>query len=190
MKSSLWTAAALGLALTLGACTDGNLGNLEVSSDSNHPLAAPPVAAVPQQLVQLMAEAPEAVVFQGTRRYEAYWDYEGSPEELIYREDVVTNGQGGFSIDPAELISPPLSSSGEDIFLLLQKTREGFFFGHRDFSIRDLQLFLKQWTVLDLGQTTFLGRSAVLLDVRRQDNPDGYYLLTVDDQNGLVLRAE
>jgi hypothetical protein len=41
-----------------------------------------------------------------------------------------------------------MSPSKRDLFLLMQKTREGFFYRHRDFRIRDLGRFLDQYNVI------------------------------------------
>ncbi len=173
----------------LGACTDAS-GSPEASSSTAILSTSGPVAAAPTQLLGLMQMAATTVTFGGQRRYEAHWTLDGSPQQLIYREDVITDGTGRFSIDTTEVIAPNLSTSQEDLFLLLQKTRQGFFFNHRDFAIRDMALLLQNWVVTDLGTTTFLGRSCTLLNVQRQQAPASYYELTVDNQNGLVLRAE
>jgi len=181
----LLAASSCVLAL-LGGCGQGGEGS--PGGDPTGTVAAGSV--MPTQLLQLMVDAPERLAFEATRRYEADWQVDGVGATLSYRERVVSDGAGGFAIDPLELLEPDMSSAERDLFLLLQKTREGFFFKHRDFGIRDLRLFLAGWRVTDRGQTSVLGRSCALLDVQRQRDPDRTYQLAVDDRNGLILRAE
>jgi hypothetical protein len=130
------------------------------------------------------------VRFQATRRYEAHWQVDGQDEVLVYREQASSDGAGGFAIQPLELLEPQLGSGPESLFLLLQRAREGFFFRHRDFAIRDPELFLQRWQVIDRGPTQMLGRPCVRLEVQHQQDPDGAYHLVVDTGSGLVLRSE
>jgi hypothetical protein len=171
-----------GLAL-LGGCGDGSgegslVGGQEKLSGAS-------------SLVDLIASAPTSVPYEMTRRYEAYWGKGLQANSISYRERIYGDGGGRFAIEPVEVLEPPMATSAETVFLLVQKVRESFFFKHRDFGIRDTQLLARHWQVVDTGLTTqFLGRTCALLEVRRVKNAARVYHLTVDVANGLVLRSE
>ena len=178
--------ALLGLVLLVAACDAG--GSPDAPTAPVQALAARTSSG--DSLLQAMAEAPGGVRFQATRRYEAHWQVDGQDELLVYREQATSDGAGGYAIQPLELLEPQLGSGPESLFLLLQRAREGFFFRHRDFAIRDPELFLQRWQVIDRGPAQMLGRRCVRLEVQHQEDPDGAYHLVVDTESGLVLRSE
>jgi hypothetical protein len=173
--------AALLLALTagLGACGEG------ASVESQHQALAP--QAAPLELLRRSIGAVKRIPFQAIRRYEAHAHGE---RVLAYREDVFSDGRGGFAIDALEVVEPRMDAREEELFLLLQDARAEFYFAHRDFAIRDERLFLEQWQVTDRGQGLVAGRTCTLLDVRRQERPERSYHLAVDGENGMILRVE
>jgi hypothetical protein len=170
----------------LGACFGGKSESYAEEVGGHIPLSPPPLP-----LIQLAAAAPTATPYEGTRRYEAYWEIDGFSHMLIYREEIKADGTGQFSIDPLEVLQPNMSPSEEQVFMLLQDLRQGFMFKHRDFAIRDVKRFLNTWQVIDLGTTTqVLGRTCAQWEVRRIKGADRVYALDVDVQNGIILRSE
>lgn len=183
--SLLLAAAAAFTPFTLVACDSG----LTEQGETLVYLASTPDAGT-TSLVQQMMNAPSSTLLQGVRRIEAHWNVAGNQQDLVYREQVTCDGQGQFAVDPVEAILPPMGGGQESVFLMLQKEREGFMFTHRDFMVRDLDLFFANYQVTDLGVTTTVaGRTCAQLDVERQRNPESIFHLAVDVQTGMILRA-
>ncbi len=127
---------------------------------------------------------------QGVRRVELT---EGptSPFTLIYREELSVSEDGRFAIDPLEILEPQISPSKRELFLLMQKTREGFFYRHRDFRIRDLGRFLEQYTVTQSPGAVFVAnRECLELDIRPSSGLGGRRVVCVDPLTGLCLRTQ
>jgi len=138
-----------------------------------------------------MAGAAQRVPFQGQRRVEAHWMEGTTAKSLIYTELASGNGAGGFAIQPLELIEPVLPPAKANQFLLLQQQREGLFFRYRDFALRDFDLFSANWSATatdDVGDVA--GRAVERLVVKRRAGGDRRYIVDVDAENGLVLRAQ
>jgi hypothetical protein len=141
-------------------------------------------------ILDLMAGASERVEMQGVRRYEAHWSDASGDHTLQYRETVSADGQGQFAIDPLELLEPQLAPAPAAQFLVMQKVRERLMFRYRDFEIRDLVAFAANYEAIFTGQTVDVaGRSAERLRIQRRTVPDRRFLVDVDPDNGLVLRA-
>lgn len=114
-----------------------------------------------------------------------------SPIVLIYREEVSVAEDGTFAIDPLEVVQPQMSPQSEDIFLLLQKARESFFYRFRDFRIRDIALFTQQYTTIQSFNSAMVGgKECVELDIQRNDGTGNRYLLWVEPNSGLCLRVQ
>ena len=114
-----------------------------------------------------------------------------SPIVLIYREEVSVAEDGTFAIDPLEVVQPQMSPQSEDIFLLLQKARESFFYRFRDFRIRDIALFTQQYTTIQSFNSAIVGgKECVELDIQRNDGTGNRYLLWVEPNSGLCLRVQ
>lgn len=127
---------------------------------------------------------------QGVRRVELS---EGptSPFTLIYREEISVSEDGRFAIDPLEILQPQMSPSKRELFLLMQKTREGFFYRHRDFRIRDLGRFIEQYTVTQSPGVVFVAnRECLELDIRKTGGVGDRRVICVDPLTGLCLRTE
>jgi hypothetical protein len=127
---------------------------------------------------------------QGVRRVELS---EGptSPFTLIYREEISVSEDGRFAIDPLEILEPQMSPSKRELFLLMQKTREGFFYRHRDFRIRDLGRFLEQYTVTQSPGVVFVAnRECLELDIRPSGSLGDRRVVCVDPLTGLCLRTQ
>lgn len=137
-----------------------------------------------------MAGAAQRVPFQGKRVVEAHWMEGTTAKTLKYTELATGNGAGGFAIEPLELIEPALPPAQANQFLVLQRNREGLFFRYRDFAIRDFDLFEANWTANVTGEVgEIAGRVVERLLVKRRSGGDRRYLVDVDAENGLVLRA-
>ncbi len=141
-------------------------------------------------LLQRMMDAPATIVLQGIRRFETHWEVAGQQQHLVYREELSCDGQGGFAVDPIETINPSLGGGPESLFFVLQKAREGFMFQHRDFMVRDLDLFFSRYQALDLGVTTNVaGRECAQLDVQLQQGAESVWHLALDLETGMLLRV-
>jgi hypothetical protein len=113
----------------------------------------------------------------------------GAPQVLEYTERVWSNGQGGFRVEPEQLIQPPLPASQANLFLLLQSAREGFMYRVRDFRVQDLYLFLRGYQLQVTGsQISVAGQACERLRVTRTGT-SGYHELDVSPHTGLILRC-
>lgn len=127
---------------------------------------------------------------RGMRRVELT-ESANSPFTLIYREEISVSDEGRFAIDPVEVVQPQMSPSKRELFLLMQKTREGFFYRHRDFRIRNLGRFLDQYKVTQSPGVVFVAnRECLELDIRKNDELGSRYVICVDPLTGLCLRTE
>lgn len=138
------------------------------------------------ELFEQVQEAPLRVAHSGVRRLELSYDLGGTVQDLSYRERVVTDGTGRYSIETIEALTPVDST-----FLPLQSERAGFYFRYRDFKVRDLSEFLANYAVYDLGQPVlFLGRTAWQFEIHTKhlESPV-HYQLTFDIDTGLLLRS-
>lgn len=126
------------------------------------------------------------VAHEGVRRVEVYDRTVAPPRFLAYREKIVTDGKGRFSLEPLEAITPVAPDWNS--FQLLQRVREDYVFRYRDFAIRDAELFRANYVLRDLGVSSEIaGRAASSYRVERKQGA-GTYEIAVDDQTGLVLR--
>lgn len=124
------------------------------------------------------------------RRVEYYLE-PGSTPSLAYREEVLTDGAGNFAVDPLALVQPTPAGLDPELFLTLQKGREGFVLRHRDFGVRDGERFLANYdvTVID-SDAVVLGRPCIELDVRRSQGAERSYRLWIDSATDVVLVQE
>lgn len=138
-----------------------------------------------------IANAPMTVSYGGKRQVRIYHAINGAPANLEYDEHVWSDGQGRFSIVPGKIVQPPMTAEQLDLFRLLQQARDGFFYRYRDFRIRDLEVFLQNWRVRDLGiQEIVAGVATTVLEFRRIDGSPTWYRAWIDPRTALVMRAE
>lgn len=149
------------------------------------------VAHAPQQpLIERIADAPFNVAYQGERGIELHVHDGDTPLTFVMRERVSADGHGRFAVDPLELIQPVLPEPDRDLFLIMQKVREGLMYRYRDFRVRNVALFFQNYTVHDAGwNVQVVGRTCAQLVVSRQDQTGLVYTVAVDTETGLVLRA-
>ncbi len=184
--------AALGLALVAGC---GGGVDAEPTAAPRAILTAPAGgnAGVSRNLLPLlkrMSLAPSNVSHSGVRRVEQYWLVDGQPRELRYREQVSSDGAGLFAVDATELLAPASTAQQTALFLVLQKAREGFVQRYRDFAVRDVDSFVRNYSIIDTGAlVTVAGRSCNEYIVQRTAGESVRYQIAVDAQTALVLRA-
>jgi hypothetical protein len=146
-------------------------------------LALSPAAV---DLITQIQQAPYLVAHGGVRRVESHYDLDGFNDHLVYREQVVTDGQGSFTIDPLGAVQGATLPAGD--FQLLQKAREGFHFRYRDFLVRDLAAFIKNYQLTSLGSVVQVaGRDCLEVQIARMDGTLSFEL-AMDVETGLVLR--
>ncbi|MFT5059131.1 MAG: hypothetical protein ACI89E_001913 [Planctomycetota bacterium] len=133
-------------------------------------------------------EAPSVTAHRGVRIFESFYNLSGKDENLSYREQIVTDGQGNFTTRPLEVFSGATLPDQEFLFLL--KSREGFNWRYRDFLIRDLGAFLKNYKLTSFGKiVTVAGRECLELDIVRKDG-SARWIVSMDTFTGLVLKYE
>lgn len=141
-------------------------------------------------LLSRISTAPVQTRYRGERRVTLVDPLGEAGAQLVLRERVISSGDGRFAIDLLEVSSAPEGSGAtSDFFRTMQKGREGFFFRHRDFLLRDLARFHGTYQVRVIGSSIEVaGRSCVNLDVRRAEQPERRYEVAVDVETGLVMR--
>lgn len=145
----------------------------------------------PQAFLDLIPNAPSATAYHGRRRVWASWKVAGDVRTLDYHETVSSDGQGAFRIEPGRVSTPRMTAQEEQFFALLQEGRDGFFFRHRDFRIRDLALCLLNYAIQDTGVLEAVaGRTCNVIELRRYSGATSWYRAAVDPQTGLVMRFE
>lgn len=152
-------------------------------------LLSPEQAALLNQVLDLVQEAPSVTAFEGQRTIE--W-YDGEPAVLttVYTELVRADGAGAFSIDPLELVQGGLGN--EEEFLLREGARAGWNWRYRDLRVQDVDAFLSNYSVLSFGEATVVaGRNCQHLEVAIAWNPFSVqHSFDIDVQTGLILKHE
>jgi len=149
--------------------------------------------AVPSEsygLVTKIQRAKLTVPLLGTRVYRLFDGTPGGNVVAAYREQVASDGNGQFAVDILDWLEPPLSPSEEALQLQVFSSRAGLLYRHRGFAIRDLPLFLDNFTLTALGTTTTVaGIQADEYSVELSDASSTRWVLAVDPTTGVVLRA-
>lgn len=114
-----------------------------------------------------------------------------SPIVLIYREHVSVAEDGTFAVDPVEVLQPQMAPATEDLFLVLQKSRESFFHRYRGFHILDLDLFTEQYTIAQSFNSAIIsGKECVELEVEPNAEGGHSYHLWIEPVSGICLRTQ
>lgn len=174
----------VGLPLLAAGCGSGT------GSDSGA-LPARPGPAVPTQTPENFASLETLLTLPhaGVRRVEAIDRTVDPPRVIAYRERVMTDGNGHFSLDPMEAITPV--APDWTVFSLLQRIRADYVFRHRDFAIRDTGLFYENYLLIDLDSALEIaGRQCARYRVEHKGQAGGTYDVAVDVATGLVLSYE
>jgi hypothetical protein len=184
LRFSFPAALALACAAACSRAPAGGGAAVEPSASASNATA---IADAHLPLLERIQTAPMRVRHGGTRRLQFYYATAGVDHQLAYTEHVATDGNGHFALDPVAVEAPAMTVPQSQVFELLQKQREGFFFRYRDFGVRQRDLFLANYTVQVLGQTIVVaGRECTQLEVRRRRAAPTWYLAAVDE-TGLVL---
>jgi len=164
--------AALLLVLALGACS---------REDEGFVLGVTTGQATPDG--QLAAhDLRLTTAHSGVRRLE-FMPQAGAG--LAFREEIVTDGHGHYSIRPLDSDSTTLDWNS---FELLQELREGFLFRYRDLVVRNARQLARTWKVIDPGRSLEIaGRPCRALRVERRSGERVAFELAVDRDTELVL---
>lgn len=179
------------LAVALAACGSGtgsDSGVLPSTSSSPVPISIPEGLASIERMLELS--------HAGVRRVEVTDHSVDPPRFLAFRERVTTDGNGHYSLEPTEAITPVAPDWTQ--FSLLQRIREGYLFRHRDFAIRDLGLFQENYVLIDLDSSIQIaGRDCARYRVEHrriehqtQSTGSKQYEVAIDVTTGIVLRYE
>ncbi|MFN0006490.1 MAG: hypothetical protein ACKVXR_01180 [Planctomycetota bacterium] len=180
--------AALTLAVSLlGACDRPASETIGAGASTENAKAGSQGLA----FLDRIATAPMTVSYGGKRQVKIHYSIGGVPAHLEYDEQVWSDGQGQFSIVPGKVVQPSMTTEELELFRTLQQARDGFFYRYRDFRIRDLQVFLQNWRVRDLGlEETVAGVATTVLEFRRIDGTLPWYRAWIDPRTALVMRSE
>ena len=146
-------------------------------------------------LVQMFDEAwatlqaaPRTVPYSGIRRVSfRTLGPEGTFIDVAYREQVWSDGNGQFHIQPLDAEGPVFPD--EATFLLMQARREGFFFRYRDFEVRDADLLVQNYELFGgVHAEQFVGRSGMRAQLLRKLGGGRHYEVVFDIETGLPLR--
>lgn len=177
MKLARLVLSALALGASLIACVPA--GDQALTTEEK-------IGSVLDQLQQ----APYTTRHRGLRRVEVRWNLREGGESLVYTEEIWTDGNGRFAIEPLEAMTPV--EPDLFTFIAVQRNRAGFHYRYRDFHIRNRELFLENYRVTGGGPETetemVAGRICAKAQVRRIQGESISYDLWIDIQSGMILR--
>ena len=178
--------ACLAALVMLMAAACGPAGDVPAGS-----AAAAPGGGSDDDLLGKMVEAHFGVPFQGERTIQVFYGPQGL-DELRYTEEVAADGDGRFAVTPLDVLAPSLPWEDEQVLLLILGNREGFHFRYPDFYVRERELFLQRYQLIDTGSTmSVAGLECHDVLVSRDPNPSGViWRLAVEPDTGLILRAQ
>lgn len=177
LPSQLLSAA---LALGLVAFASGCARRAPRLSDYTAPL----VAGGAQPGIVSRIRPARSVLHRGVRVVELYDD--AGVQTLAYREELLADGAGNYSLKPVEALSPV-----DPAWAIRQQSREGFLARYRDFEIHDAGLFQLNWSLTDLSETgSIAGRPTGRYSVQRKSGAGHTYVLDVDLTTGVPLAYE
>ena len=137
---------------------------------------------------RVMNDSFTRVPFMGVRKVEFY--AENGTTNAIFTERIWSDGTGNFGIDMDQALSalrPP-----EPLYRALKENSRGLDFYYAGFRVRHRTAFAQNWSVTPTGIGSLLsGRPTIQFEVRNTVRPDAdYYLISVDELNGFVIREE
>lgn len=189
--ASLGTIAkALALSLLATACGQAGLGSSSQGQDAGTLDAAgaesDQVGFTSQNtsLFDAIRDAPFQVAYRGLRRVRASYPQSQSYD---YREDVASDGQGAFAIEPLEMLG---AHPNGELFLVLRSGQQAFDYRYRDFRILNSGLFQSSYQfTIDPTASQVLGRDCFHLVVQRAaPYLGGHYEVDVDTESSIVLQ--
>ncbi len=152
------------------------------------PASAPAVQdSMPQGYLPRMITAPFTVAYRGQREIEFHYDVDGVPLALVFQEDVGADGEGKFALEFLNFKQG--AAANEELYRLMHAYRASFSYRFRDFRIRDLRRFNRNYRVsLIAEQVDIAGLECVELRVERKDYAEFYHEVCVHIETGLLLR--
>ena len=179
-------APALLGALLAVSCTDGSS---TVTAETENTTSSGGNASQ-ASLIDLLPFVNQSRIAHSGLRQVLTKDWNADPPHTIrFREEVHSNGEGGYSILATVALEGIMPSW--TIFQLLQSNRQGLLFRYRDFAIRDGRLFRQNWQLTSLGVPgTVAGRSCQRYLVEFLAGAGHSYTVSVDVQTGLILHYE
>jgi len=105
---------------------------------------------------------------------------------LSYREEIITDGHGHYSLRPLD----GDAALDWSTFELLQVLREGFLFRYRDHVVRHAGLLRRNWDITPLGTIEVAGRPCGKWRVERHVGEPIVYELAIDRETELVLACQ
>jgi hypothetical protein len=189
IRPALLGALLLALGSLVAGCADSTSAASQKSTASSSGSSGATTTGT-LAVLQRLSLALDTTAHYGERRFTAYVSVNGVPRDQEYIEDIWTDGLGGYSITPTQVIQN--GGTPDPVFLMVQQNREGFVFRYRDFQVRDLARFASNYTVTVTGQTpTIAGRLCTEYSVSRSGRQGGKsYVLAVDDGTGILLRCD
>jgi len=166
-ESSTYVETDFGLAASEAAPQGG--GGFTRLVESLSPRALDRVQHAGERIVEVFEHAPDA----------------GGVKRLAYRERIVTDGDGHYSIRLVDT----LTEVGPDpvTFEIQMVQRQGWHYRYRDFALRDEELFRRNYRLTDLAsEVVIAGRDCDQYEARRRDGKTSF-LLGVDRETGLLL---
>ncbi len=158
-------------------------------SESAQHLASLPQDPAPSFLAA-MVDAPARVAHAGLRRIEVRSTVDGEPTSLVYHERITADGTGRYAIEPVSVTAPSMTNLQREVFEVLQRARQGFFFKYRDLRVRDVDLFLANYAVNVVAEPVVVaGVECLEIEVTPRFGPRRSYRLAVDTSTGLILRS-
>jgi len=175
------------LALGLGSCSDSGNSLGKSVDPGTQEFRQPPAGGfspTPGDSTGVGAIIPAEEVRHGGERLVEVFD-EGLLS-LSYREQILTDGEGAFSLRPLEA----LTSVGPE-WESIQRSQQGFLFRYRDFAVRDRWQFTQNHLLIDLGnEVVVAGRPCARYRVERTVGESRTYELSVDVETGQTLAYE
>jgi hypothetical protein len=128
--------------------------------------------------------APAQVPHAGLRRVEIHDEL--GRQTLAYRERIVSDGAGRFSLRPTESLTPVAGD-----WIPRQLNREGYLFRYRDFALRSVSRFSENYRVseAEAGEPV-AGRAVQRYRVERRQGEPLVFELWIDQATRLPLRVE
>ncbi|MEW6073432.1 MAG: hypothetical protein AB1726_12690 [Planctomycetota bacterium] len=185
MTRPLRLVAVLLGSLLAGACGEGS-ATVEFRSENAVATSGPGLAA-PSVVPRVTQHAQLAIRHYGRRVVESC-DWSGdTPHTTRFREDITSDGEGRYAIEPIEEIEGAIPDW--PLFRLMQLARQGMVHRYRDAAVRDTMLFAANWQLTDLGlQSMIAGRRCDLYAMSRTVGTARSYTLSIDQETGLILR--
>lgn len=182
-------ARALALACLVGSCGQ-QTGSFGLAQEADllegADAASAELGTISQStsLFDTIRDAPFTVAYRGLRRVRSTYPHSVG---FDYREDVASDGQGQFAIEPLEMLG---AHPDGELFLMLRSGQQVFDYRYRDFRVLDSVLFQSNYTFTIASATTqVIGRDCLHLTVERAAPfLGGHYEVDVDVETSLVLQ--